>query len=172
MVAEILETERTIRTFTGIYFNVFDPDVELVNILDIAHALARACRFNGHTKEFYSVAQHSVWVSERVPVEHRLAALLHDGSEAYLADIPSPIKRHFTQYHGIEDNVMQAIAKKFNFQYPLHDLIKKADKEALYWEWNNKVLLDETIERNWDFKTAEQKFLNAYYDIIEKQKAV
>lgn len=164
---EIVETERTIRTYSGIYFNVFDPDVALIKIEDIAHSLAMQCRFNGHTKSFYSVAQHSVWVAERVPVKQKKAALLHDGSEAYLSDIPSPIKKYFTQYHKIEDDVMIAIAKRFDFEYPFDASVKKYDKEALYWEWENKVLNDFNPHENWDFETGKQKFLE-YFDSLHR----
>lgn len=165
--SEIVETERTIRTYTGIYFNVFAPDIKLIKIEDIAHSLAMQCRFNGHTKEFYSVAQHSVWVAERVPVKHKLAALLHDASEAYLCDIPSPIKKYFTQYHSIENDVMTAVAECFKFQYPFDDSVKKFDKEALYWEWENKVLNNFSPEENWDFKVAKIKFLE-YFEQLNR----
>lgn len=163
---EILDTERTIRTFEGIYFDVFDPNFELINIHDIAHSLSMQCRFNGHTKKFYSVAQHSVWVAERVPLKDRMAALLHDGSEAYLCDIPSPIKRHFTQYHGIEDGVMIAIAKRFKFEYPFPPSVKEFDRAALVWEWDNKVLANNFPEDNWSPEEAEKRFLEFFYNLV------
>lgn len=160
-VKENLDTERSIRTFKGIYFDVFEPDYRLIDIEDIAHSLAMQCRFNGHIKEFYSVAQHSVWVAERVPQIHMKAALLHDASEAYLADIPSPIKKHFTQYHVIEDLVMRAVAKRFDFEYPFADVIKEYDRKALVYEWNYKVI--ENIDTdNWDFKLAKAKFIECF----------
>jgi len=160
-----VNADRIIRTYSGIWFNVFKPDYKLINIEDIAHSLAMQCRFNGHTQDFYSVAQHSVWVMERVPLQHKKAALLHDASEAYLADIPSPIKKYFTQYHAIEDDVMNAVAKRFIFQYPFDECIKKFDKEALNWEWENKVINNYDVQNNWDFKKAKKEFLEAFKSI-------
>jgi uncharacterized protein len=165
-IHENLDTaDGSIRTFTGKYFNVFEPNVDLIDIEDIAHSLAMQCRFNGHTKRFYSVAQHSIWVAERVPYEDKMAALLHDGSEAYLCDIPSPIKKFFTQYHSIENGVMQAIAEKFKFTFPFTAVIKELDRAALIWEWNNKVLNNHYPEENWDYQTAKDKFLQFYESI-------
>lgn len=159
LVKENLDTEKSIRTYSGIYFNVFNPDTSLINIEDIAHSLSMQCRFNGHVKRFYSVAQHSVWVAERVPLVQQKAALLHDASEAYLSDMPSPIKKHFLQYQLIEDLVMKAIASKFEFQYPFDQSIKQYDREALEYEWNYKVLTDTEPENNWSPERAKQEFL-------------
>lgn len=74
-------------TFTGKHFNVYEPEVDMIDPRDISHSLAHLCRFNGHTREFYSVAQHSCIVADLVPEEHKLAALLHDATEAYLGDM-------------------------------------------------------------------------------------
>ena len=82
----------SIRTFTGRLFDPVSPRPEDVDVRDIAHALAHVCRFGGHTKDFVSVAQHSVLVSRAVPPAHALLGLLHDASEAYVGDIPSPWK--------------------------------------------------------------------------------
>src|SRR6266496_3875421 len=79
---------------SGKWFNVFNPKPEDVDIRDIAHALSNQCRFTGHTKEFYSVAQHSVLVSTFCAPEDAAWGLLHDASEAYLSDIASPVKKH------------------------------------------------------------------------------
>lgn len=70
-----------------------------------------------------------------MPQEHAFAALMHDASEAYLLEIPRPIKNRMPEYKAIEDNLMMAIAAKFNFQYPMHDLVKDADNYALEHEW-------------------------------------
>jgi 5'-deoxynucleotidase YfbR-like HD superfamily hydrolase len=68
--------------------------------------------------------------------EHKLAALLHDASEAYLVDIPRPIKLKLTEYHPIENNLMRVIAEKYGFHYPLHNAVKQADEKMLQQEWD------------------------------------
>lgn len=100
-------------TFTGRNFWPMDPRADEVCIKDIAHALSLQCRFAGHCREFYSVADHSVRVSYVVPPHLAMAGLLHDASEAYLVDVPRPVKRHLRDYDGIEGLVMQAIWERF-----------------------------------------------------------
>jgi 5'-deoxynucleotidase YfbR-like HD superfamily hydrolase len=122
--------------------NIFQPTQHMICIEDIAHSLSHQCRFNGHLPTFYSVAHHSILTAERVDPEHKLAALLHDASEAYLCDIPRPIKPHLTNYKEIEDKLMQVIAEKFGFGYPLHSDVKQADEYMLIWEWHDLMLQD------------------------------
>lgn len=88
-----------ILTFTGRQFWPLDPRAEDLCIEDIAHALSHICRFNGHVRQFYSVAQHCVLASIFVPVKHALGALLHDAAEAYLCDISRPVKQHADMQH-------------------------------------------------------------------------
>lgn len=140
-----LYTPRCIRTISGKLVNVFEPTVDMICIEDIAHALSHICRFGGHVEKFYSVAQHSVLTSQLVSKEHALAALLHDAAEAYMMDIPSPIKRELSSYNLIEDNLMRVIAEAFGFQYPLHEQIKEADRALLEDEWNNLVMKVEPV---------------------------
>lgn len=87
-----------VQTYSGIAFDLLDPRPEMVEIKDIAHALAHQCRYNGHTSHFYSVAQHSVLVSNALETvgsdrELLLWGLLHDAAEAYVGDLVSPVKR-------------------------------------------------------------------------------
>lgn len=81
-----------IQTFTGGKFWPLDPRPEDFQIADIAHALSNVCRYGGHTKRFYSVAEHAVIVSLYVPRQWRREALLHDLSEAYTGDMVRPLK--------------------------------------------------------------------------------
>lgn len=136
-----------IRTASGVYINVFDPDPDTILIEDIAHALSHVPRWTGHTTHHLSVAHHSVNCASEtmynVNLEHlTLTALLHDASEAYLADIATPIKRHIAKYYEIEDGLMKVIAKKFGFQWPLPEEIKTIDKEQLEFEWEYHVIGD------------------------------
>ena len=110
-------------------------------IEDIAHALANQCRFGGHTKRFYSVAEHSIYVSRLVPKEQRLAALLHDASEAYLIDLPTPLKvlPEFAAYRQAEEHLMQVIGEALGFNpQPTFELME-ADQQMLAHEMRELI---------------------------------
>jgi hypothetical protein len=94
------------------------------------------CRFSGHVKKFYSVAQHSVLVSYICNQEDALWGLMHDASEAYLVDVPSPLKRDptFKAYLQIEKNMQAAICKRFNLSEQEPASVKVADKILLSTE--------------------------------------
>lgn len=108
-----------IQTRSGIPFYPQDPRPEDICVEDIAHALGNLCRFSGHVKRYYSVAEHSVLVSRLVPPRFALAALLHDASEAYLVDIPKPIKPLLPVYERMEANVMKQVHKHFGIHTDL-----------------------------------------------------
>ena len=129
--------EPVIRTFSGKWVNVFEPKKDSIVIEDIAHALSNLCRFGGHPPKHYSVGQHSVHCCQMIKREHKFAALLHDASEAYMVDIPSPIKRNLANYKEIEDGLMKVIAEVFGFQYPFHKDIHTVDNLMLQIEWDN-----------------------------------
>jgi len=105
-----------------------------IDIDDIAHGLSMTCRFGGQCPAFYSVAQHSVIVSHQVHPEYQLAALLHDASEAYIGDMPSPFKRSMPDYRRIEHSIMLAIESHFNLRDTQYDLIQEADRNVLHSE--------------------------------------
>nr|WP_246422957.1 phosphohydrolase [Mycoplana azooxidifex] len=120
---------------------MLDPRPEDVCIEDIAHALSLLCRYAGHCTTFYSVAEHSLLVESKMKTDDarmRLGALLHDAAEAYLVDIPRPLKGHIPPYGQIELNVEVAIAEKFDLYWP----IKQASIGAL----DNRILLDERAQ--------------------------
>lgn len=146
-----------IRTFTGKMINVFEPDPDLICIEDIAHALSNLCRFGGHTRRFYSVAEHSLRVAAIVPEKHKIAGLLHDASEAYLVDLPSPIKYFIPKYQEYEQNLMLAIAEKFGFDYPLHSEVVRADRQLLEVEWG-EMMVKNPIFRNKTMDNRDAEF--------------
>jgi 5'-deoxynucleotidase YfbR-like HD superfamily hydrolase len=117
-------------TNSGCKINLTKPDLDQINIEDIANALSKVCRFNGQLKTFYSVAQHSIHVAEMVPTHLKLTALLHDASEAYICDVPTPLKKMLgSVYTDIEDTLSEAIGLKFGVELVnLDPLIKQADR--------------------------------------------
>lgn len=118
---------------SGKRFYPLDPRPEDVNVEDIAHALGMKCRFGGHCKFFYSVAEHSVRIARRVGT---LEALLHDAAEAYspFGDVPRPLKADLPWVHTIECGIEQAIAARFGLTWPWPAEVKAADNAILHDE--------------------------------------
>lgn len=136
-----------IQTYTGRKFYPLAPSIDDIFIEDIAHALSNICRFTGHCLSFYSVAQHSVMVSNRVEVrsgtgvvdEQILLAewgLLHDSTEAYICDMARPVKRQIAGYREIETRLEQCVAAKFGITPDIleHAAIKDVDLRMLATE--------------------------------------
>lgn len=130
-----------LQTVSGRWVNPFDPDPAQLDADDIARALANQCRFGGHSRVFYSVAQHSVIVSHLVQerggdVEDVFAALMHDASEAYLGDMPHPLKHRSplgAAFREAEDHLEQAIRDRFRIKSDV-PAIKHADRALLATE--------------------------------------
>jgi uncharacterized protein len=120
-----------IQTASGHKFFPLDPWPGDVFIEDIAHALSHLCRFGGHCRRFYSVAEHSVLLARAALPEHRLWALLHDAAEAYLLDLPRPIKRMFPHYQEAEQKIMRAIAVRFHLHLGVPSQVKALDRAIL-----------------------------------------
>jgi hypothetical protein len=130
-----------LQTVSGRWVNPFDPDPAQLDAGDIARALANQCRFGGHTRIFYSVAQHSVIVSRLVEerggdVEDVFAALMHDATEAYLGDMPHPLKHRSplgAAFREAEAHLEQAIRDHFGIK-PSVPAIKDVDRALLATE--------------------------------------
>lgn len=123
-----------IQTRTGVAFYPLAPRAVDIRIEDIAHALSNLCRFGGHCRRFLSVAEHSVNVSRFVPEEYALQALLHDATEAYLVDVPKPIKPLLFGYEEIESKVWAAVAERFGVPVEMHESVHRADIAVLLAE--------------------------------------
>ena len=119
---------------SGVAFWPLDPRADEVRIEDIAHSLSLLCRFGGHCRRFYSVAEHSIHVASLLPDHLKLAGLLHDASEAYVVDLPSPLKRCLPDYAEIEAGVQRAISEHFGLPAAMHPAVKVADRQMLVTE--------------------------------------
>jgi len=136
-----------ILTHTGKRFDLLEPDSDMIDPRDICHSLAHLCRFNGHTRELYSVAQHSCIVAELAPEEHKLAALLHDATEAYLGDMTRPLKQWMPDYRGFEDVIWMRVCERFDLALELPASVHRADLIALATERRDLMPTDPAI---WD----------------------
>lgn len=152
-----------IQTHTGKRFEFIDPQPDHICIDDIAHALSNKCRFNGHTKEFYSVAQHSILVSEQCETDDiriKMLALLHDAAEAYMPDFAAPIKDLFVirNPHGglcnifeYEERLLERILEHLisadfaRWASPTTNHLREiaaADRLVMYWEKRDLLKVD------------------------------
>ncbi len=172
-----------IQTYSGGVFNGLDPNYAEVDIFDIAHALSLACRWTGHVRFHYSVAQHSVLVSEIVPRHDALWGLLHDASEAYIADMARPIKVGMPQYYEIEKRIMDAIADRFHLPRTIPKIVKWADDVLLCSEARDRLapcirewgfaatMPKERVKtiRWWPIWYAEYRFLKRYTELTGRR---
>jgi hypothetical protein len=125
-----------IGTFSGLRFWPLDPNPTKILIEDVAHALAHQCRFGGHSSKFYSVAEHSVHVSRLCPAQDALWGLMHDASEAYLVDLPRPLKLlpEFAPYREAERRLQRAVAARFGLPPDQPASVTAADDTMLWIE--------------------------------------
>lgn len=162
---EELYAFRKIRTFTGKYVDIFDPKPEMFCIQDIAHSLSFQCRFSGHLPKFYSVCQHSIECFNMASKENKLEALLHDATEAYMLDIPKPIKEHLPDYKEMENRLAMVLASVFGFQYPFPAEIKFIDETMLVKEWYSIMQGTGAPMSILPMDDAKDKFLEIYNQI-------
>lgn len=190
-----------IETYTGKYLDYSDPKPEQINISDIAHALSNICRFGGHSRQFYSVAEHALLVRELVIEEGYpylgLAALHHDSHEAYIGDVPTPLKHHLgSSYSRLRVKIDAAIGEWLD--EPLHHFhhhaVEYADERALrieagvlklsrgvgeHWGYDCPMVRKDFMEY-WDGMTredVERAFIAAHNDeldaaLVRKRAAV
>jgi len=121
------KVEPWIQIDSGVKFH-FDNPGNIV-IEDIAHALSNQCRFAGHSKTLYSVAEHSILVSSILPNSLKLLGLMHDAAEAYLQDITKPWKDYMDSdiYKSTEAKTQELILKTFDITPCGEHEIKVAD---------------------------------------------
>ena len=166
------------QTFTGRQFWPLDPRPEEIFVEDVAHALSMQCRYAGHCRKFYSVAEHCVLLAEAVAqapgatTDDARWALMHDASEAYLVDVPRPVKPHLTGYRDAEAVVMAAVAERFGLPDKITPLVHDYDNRiiaderanlsdcAAKWDFDELPLC--VTLRNWAPTIAETRFLMAF----------
>lgn len=168
-----------IETYTGRAFYPLQPTTAAVSILDIAHALANQCRYSGHVRWFYSVAQHCCLLAEWL-ADHGgsaldcLQILMHDAAEAYLIDVPRPIKQHMPEYRvwdcGVNDVIREWMGWKDLPMLPIQDEIDSRiivderaalmSKSGLDWGHDLKPLGVKIVP--WTPESSEKQFLMQY----------
>lgn len=158
-------------TFTGELIDVFNLDPNKVHIEDIAHALANQCRWGGHTRKFYSVAEHSLKCKDYVLPNLEFSALMHDSAESYLYDLCSPIKRWMPFYRFLEHRILKVLSKKFGFQYPFPIQVKLVDKQVLALEYEDLIAGTEyNYFGCYQPEQAKQLFLMAFEHLTKKPR--
>lgn len=173
--------EQCISLLSGATFNYNRPEESDVTLNDLATALSNICRFSGHLPCFYSVAQHLVNTSRIVHPRYSFDALMHDTSEAFTNDLPTPLKWAFPVFKELEIKIEVAMSKKFGFKYPYHPAVKQADTEMLILEklyvkkddsiWPNytgiKVehLLEKVDLNPWSPSEAKNRFIERYIEL-------
>lgn len=172
---------------SGKLINIREPEVDMIDIADIAHSLSMICRFGGHSNRFYSVAQHCVIVSAMAPVEIGFEALMHDATEAYLGDVIKPLKIIIGKsYKELEERFMNQIIKRFDLDCANLEQVKKYDMDALVLEHeflqkDNWHLWKETMERlyiplyqqhAWSPDYAREMFLHQYRMLLTYKNSI
>ena len=167
-----------IRTYTGGMFNYLKPHPDQVNPVDIAHALALTCRYNGHIPMHYSVAQHCVevhnlLVQETGDLELAYAGLCHDAAEAYTGDMVNPLKQLMPEFKRLEKVLDAVVGEALGARIdPLPPEVKMADTTLFIWErrdlhgWPVMVPGGYPVPkrrlRAWSARKAEQEWLSLY----------
>ncbi len=136
-----------ITTRSGQRFDFVNPTVEMLDIEDIAAALSKICRFGGHGRYFYSVAEHCVNVARLTKCfgGDPLSGLLHDAQEAYIGDVPTPLKALLPSYREIEAKIVAQIRCKWGVDIHSEEIIK-ADRVAL---WEEGLILMPASVKAW-----------------------
>ena len=189
---QVYHPPTAILTYTGKLFDLADPQPEMFDIIDVAHALSQICRFTGHVEGFYSVAQHSILASrwferEGFNPEVIFQALMHDCSEAYAGDSSRPLKKACPALRKIHDDIMDVASQAFGFAWPMYPEVREIDDELVCAE--GEALFPQHVQRDeeghlpgqWPVvegmafesplmspESAEQSFLAHYSEAKEK----
>lgn len=171
--------EGWMRCNSGVYINILEPNPIHLLVEDIAHGLSNMPRFGGQFPFWYSVSDHCIYcvnymIDRGYKKSDIFSALMHDASEAYIMDIISPLKKLLTNYSEIEDNFMKILSKKFEFDYPLNQIIKEIDLISLKSDWRffigeEKYFFErDRIDSKMLFLELFEKFRPSIADLITK----
>jgi hypothetical protein len=163
-----------VETYSGRQFDLFDPASETVHLPDVAAGLAHTCRFGGHCRTFYSVAHHSLHVSREVDGGPRLqlVGLLHDAGEAYVGDVPRPLKTELDGFDRLESDVLRAVWAALDVAPPSDaewERVTEADDRLLRYEADRLLAdgswADDPPELGYaldstDIETVRERFLD------------
>lgn len=149
----------SIQTFSGGIFYPLDPRANEINLIDVAHALGNKARFTGHTRILYSTGEHSVRVSwllrsQGHSLMRQYVGLHHDDSDAYLPDVPTPLKKmpEFAWFREIEHKVQEKCYERFGCVIDDYSVVKEVDTILLLTE--KRDLMPEK-NGNWNTKFTQ-----------------
>ncbi|MBO5715017.1 MAG: phosphohydrolase [Clostridia bacterium] len=174
-----------ILTYQKKEFYPLNPKTEDIDIVDIAHALSLLCRANGHFKHFYSVGLHSIncayeAIARGYSQNVVLGCLLHDGSEAYLADITRPVKKHLQKYLEVEDVLQNKIFEKWvpSLIDEERKLVFEIDDAILYYEFVElfgekifdfaPIIKSNPVFEYIEFSQVENEFISLFNQLTSK----
>lgn len=179
----------SIQTFTGLIFYPLDPKIEEIELEDIAHGLSHKARFTGHTRKFYSTAEHSVRVSlhlwmEGASIMEQYVGLHHDDTDAYLPDVPTPLKvlPEFKWFRELEKHLQSMCFEKFGCVVDDYSIIKNSDivllltekrdlmpKKNGNWQHNytQKPIPEPYHIQPWEPAYAKQMFIHHHNSLLK-----
>lgn len=146
-----------IRTYTGKKFHIFNPKPREIDIIDIAHASSMNCRFNSHTRSFYSVGSHLVIGAKLIADEFKKQYLVHDFSETYIGDLVTPIKRRNKAYIRMERRIERIINKKYGLPFPMAPEVK--DMDNLMFRMESTYLMNNKTYAKEKFPLTKRQFM-------------
>lgn len=157
----------SIITASGATVDLLEFTPEMVNLEDVAQSLSLTCRYNGHLPNFYSVAEHSVRVSQWLQSagydeDIQLTGLLHDAAEAYVGDMVRPLKKVPAigeVFDRIEEQIAESISVALGGVFPYTPEIHAADRAIYYWEVD---AIRSGKQSGWKSEYAKDVFLARY----------
>jgi hypothetical protein len=167
---------------SGRFYDYSDPAGNDFTIEDVALSLSNICRYGGQVDKHYSVAQHAYYVSYAVEDKrYELDALCHDNVEAFLCDIPTPLKRMLPDYKALEARHEEAMFARFGLTFPMHESVHKADGAVLaaevrdlkppskHWDFLDNVQAYSGHITPWTSEKARRMFLLRFYELISQR---